>query len=175
MFFSFCILVDMPMGGYSPPLVTLLLEAKDRNAGGQGHSRKCSKKKKSSKKFFRQSPISLVFNIVVRYWCKRKTLKRNWNWRNNRLFAHWWNFNWGEARLAKPMLQFRKTKKVFANFPLGFWRFPTKFQRFKKWCCPRAEDRAIFVDLRLRGLGLEASRPRTSKRVLEDSTSGVNY
>ena len=22
-------------------------------------------------------------------------------------------------------------KKVFANFPRGFWRFPTKFQRFK--------------------------------------------
>ena len=38
----------------------------------------------------------------------------------------------GEARLAKPMLQLRKTKKVFANFPRGFWRFPTKFQRFKK-------------------------------------------
>ena len=38
----------------------------------------------------------------------------------------------GEARLAKPMLQLRKTKKVFANFPRGFWRFPTKLQRFKK-------------------------------------------
>ena len=34
------------------------LEAKDRNARGQGQSRKCSqKKKRSSKKFFRQSPI----------------------------------------------------------------------------------------------------------------------
>ena len=32
------------------------LEAKDRNARGQGHKRKCSPKKKSSKKFFRQSP-----------------------------------------------------------------------------------------------------------------------
>ena len=38
----------------------------------------------------------------------------------------------GEARLAKPMLQLRKTKKGFANFPRDFWRFPTKFQRFKK-------------------------------------------
>ena len=67
------------------------------------------------------------------------------------------------------MLQLRKTKKVFANFPRGFWRFPTKFQRLKKYCCPRAEDRAIFEDLRLRGQGqgLEASRPtpRTSKNV----------
>ena len=25
-------------------------------------------------------------------------------------------------------LQKRKTKKVFANFPPGFWRFPTKFK-----------------------------------------------
>ena len=60
-----------------------------------------------------------------------------------------------EARLAKLMPQLRKTKKVFANFP-------------------RAEDRAIFEDLRLQGQGLgqelEASRPRprTSKCVLED-------
>ena len=37
----------------------------------------------------------------------------------------------GRARLAKPMLQFRKTKKVFANFQRGLWRFPTKFQRLK--------------------------------------------
>ena len=38
----------------------------------------------------------------------------------------------GKALLAKPMLQLRKTKKVFANFSRGFWRFPTKFQRLKK-------------------------------------------
>ena len=49
------------------------------------------------------------------------------------------------------MLQVRKTKKVFANFPRVFRRFPTKFQLFKKECCPRAEDRAVFEDLRLRG------------------------
>ena len=51
--------------------------------------------------------------------------------------------------LPTPMLQVRKTKKVFANFPRGFWRFPTKFQLFKKKCCPQAEDSAIFKDLRL--------------------------
>ena len=34
--------------------------------------------------------------------------------------------------LPTHMLQVRKTKKVFANFPLGFWRFITKFQLFKK-------------------------------------------
>ena len=85
--------------------------------------------------------------------------------------------------LATPMLQLRKIKKVFANFLRGFWRFPTKFQLFKKYCCPRAEDRAIFEDLRLRGQsqgqgldlrgqgqGLQnvfsrtSSRPRTSSR-----------
>ena len=33
--------------------------------------------------------------------------------------------------MAKPMLQLRKTKKVFVNFARGFWCFPTKFQRFK--------------------------------------------
>ena len=38
----------------------------------------------------------------------------------------------GEARLAKPMLQLRKTKKLFANFSRAFWRFPTQFQLFKK-------------------------------------------
>ena len=65
------------------------------------------------------------------------------------------------------MLQLRKTKKVFANFPRGFWRFPTKFQRFKKYCCPGAEDRAIFKDLRLRGLGqgLQNVSSRTSSRI----------
>ena len=63
-----------------------------------------------------------------------------------------------------------KQKKVFANFPRGFWRFPKKFQRFKKQCCPRAEDRAIFEDLRLRGQGQELQ----NDCVLEDSTSGQN-
>ena len=47
-----------------------------------------------------------------------------------------------------------KQKKVFANFLQAFWRFSTRFQRYKKkQCCPRAEDTAIFEDLRLRGQG----------------------
>ena len=70
--------------------------------------------------------------------------------------------------LATPTLQLRKAKKVFANFPRGFCSFPTKFQRLKKHCCPRAEDWAIFEDLRLRGQGqgLEnvSSRTRTFSR-----------
>ena len=43
----------------------------------------------------------------------------------------------------------KKTIKVFVNFLRGFWRFSTKFQGFKNQCCLRAEDRAIFEDLRL--------------------------
>ena len=62
-------------------------------------------------------------------------------------------------------------KKVFADFPQGFWRFPTKFQRFK--------NSAVVEPKTGNFRGLEASRPRTSKCVLEaknvveDSTSGV--
>ena len=44
------------------------------------------------------------------------------------------NFFSGEKGLKKSVsgdLQLRKTKKVFANFSRDFWRFPTKFQRFK--------------------------------------------
>ena len=41
------------------------LEAKDRNARGQGHKRKCSpKKKRSSQKFFRRSPQKNVFRKI---------------------------------------------------------------------------------------------------------------
>ena len=68
--------------------------AKDRSSRGQGHRRKCSPKKKFSKKFFQA----------------KKVFK---------------NFFPGDLHL-------RKTKKVLAHFAGGFWRFPTKFQRFKK-------------------------------------------
>ena len=36
------------------------------------------------------------------------------------------------AKIFSGDLQLRKTKNVFANFPRGFWRFPTRFQRYKK-------------------------------------------
>ena len=52
------------------------------------------------------------------------------------------------------------SKKIFKD--------STKFQQFKKYCCPRAEDRPIFEDLRPRGQGQglqnTSSRPRTSSR-----------
>ena len=77
-----------------------------------------------------------------------------------------------------PAISDCRKKKVLANFPRGFWRFPTRFHSYKKQCCPRAEDRTIiFEDLRLRGQGLDlrgqglqnvslrtSSRPRTSSR-----------
>ena len=51
-------------------------------------------------------------------------------------------------------------KKTFSN---KFFKRSSRFLQFKKYCCPRATDRPIFEDSR--------PRPRTSKCVLEDSTS----
>ena len=62
------------------------LEAMDRNARGQGHKRKCSpkkkrlgdlkKKKKSSQKFFRQSPQKNVFQKVFQALLKILTIQK---------------------------------------------------------------------------------------------------
>ena len=115
----------------------------------------------AGKNWIQGGPGPLVFHIVVNYCCKRKMLKRNWNWRNNRLF--WHIFVIGEISIGEgqvpwsppwdtPKLQLRKTKKVLANFPRGFWRFPTKFQRFKR-LLSSSRGQANFR-------GLEASRPR---------------
>ena len=56
------------------------------------------------------------------------------------------NFFSGEKGLQKfffkrPVLEETK-KKVFAEFPQGFWGFPTKFQRFKNSAVlePRTEQ-----------------------------------
>ena len=103
----------------------------------------------------------MVFSIVVCYWCKRKTLKRNWNWRNNRLFCHIFvideiSIGGGEARLAKPTLQLRKIKKVFTNFLRGFWRFQQNFNCSK----------IVLSSSRGQGnfRGPKASRPRPRPR-----------
>ena len=80
----------------------------------------------------------MVFNIVVSYCCKRKMLKETEETMGFFVtFLSMVKFQLRETRapcppLATPMLRVRKTKKVFANFPRGFWRFPTKFQLFKK-------------------------------------------
>ena len=64
-----------------------------------------------------------------------------------------------------------ENKKSVRKFSARFLAFSNEISTVQKKCCPRAEDRAIFEDLRLRGegQGLEASRPRprTSKCVLE--------
>ena len=67
------------------------LEAKDRNARGQGHKRKCSpkkkrssqkffrrspKKKRSSQKFFRQSPQKNVFQKIIQALHKILTIQK---------------------------------------------------------------------------------------------------
>ena len=65
-------------------------------------------------------------------------------------------------------------KKTFSK---KFFKRSMKFEQFKKYCCPRAEDRPIFEDLRPRGQGQGldlrgqgqglqnvSSRPRTSSR-----------
>ena len=103
------------------------LEAKDRNAQGQGPRTQAqvSCKKKSSKKSFQA--IS-----------KKKGLQ-----------------NFFQAFSSK-----KRLLKVF-------FRRPTKFQPFKKSVLSLSRGQGIFQ-------GLEASRPRTSKCVLEDSTSGAN-
>ena len=79
------------------------------------------------------------------------------------------------------ILKKRSSKHFFIRSPVKtpskifFFRRPTKFQQFKKKCYPRAEDRAIFEDLRprgqgqgldLRGQGLQnlTSMSRTSSR-----------
>ena len=110
-------------------------EAKD-----QRHRRKCSPKKKHLQKSFsgdlRKKSLKKIF-------IRRKRSSKNF---------------------FQAISTSGKQKKVFANFPRGFWRFSTKFQRFKKLSCPRAKDRAIFKDLRLWGQGLQNVSSRTSSR-----------
>ena len=74
----------------------------------------------------------------------------------------------GHRRKCSPKTKERKTglqnffsgdiqKKGLQNFFSGSLqqKRSTKFQQFKELRCPRAEDRAIFVDLKLRGQGLQ--------------------
>ena len=134
-----------------------------------------------------RGPWSSILVLVLVTDASKKMLKRNWNWRNSRLFRH--IFIIGEISiggmgslvppsppLATPMLQLRKTKKVFANFPRGFWRFPT----VQKIVLSSSRGQGNF-----RGLEASRSRPRTSncvledvleaKDVFEDSTSDVGW
>ena len=117
-------------------------KAKDSDARGQGQGPRTQTqvfppKKKDLQNFFSGDLKKKVFKIFF----KRK--------RSPKIYFQAIS-TWGNQ------------KKVFADFPQGFWRFLTKFQQ------PRAEDRPIFEDLRLRGQGQGlqnvSSRPRTSSR-----------
>ena len=65
-------------------------------------------------------------------------------------------------------LYLRKANKDLCKVSAKFLAFFNKISTVQKECCPRAEDRAIFENLRLRGQGQGlqnlSSRPRTSLR-----------
>ena len=59
-------------------------------------------------------------------------------------------------RFLKKKQVFQKNSQAISKKGLQiFFRRSTRFQQFKKYCCPRAEDRPIFENLRLRGQGLD--------------------
>ena len=74
-------------------------------AKGQGHRRKCPPKQKKDLQNFFQSIEKFFSGNLQKNGIQKKFLCN---------------------------LHLRKAKKVFANFPRVFWRYPTKFQRFKK-------------------------------------------
>ena len=119
-------------------------KAKDRPSRGLGQGPRTQtqvfSKKKRSSKFFSGDLKKKVF---------KKFFRRK---RSSKIF------------FRRSLLEETK-KKIFAEFPQGFWRFPTKFQRFK----------IVLSSSRGQGnfRGLEASRPRprTSKCVLEAKDS----
>ena len=79
--------------------------------------------------------------------------------------------NQGHKRKFSPKNKvFKNSFQAFSSKKclLIFFRRSTKFQQFKKKCCPQDEDRAIFEDLRPRGQGQGlqnvSSRPWTFSR-----------
>ena len=108
----------------SRPRTQKNFEAKDKPSRGQEprtQTQVFSKKKKGPQNFF---------------YLKKKGLKKKMS---SKFFS-------GEKGLQKfffrqSLLEETK-KKVFADFPQGFWRFPTTFQRFKNSAVlePRIEE-----------------------------------
>ena len=131
-------------------------EAKDRSSRGQGHRRKCSQKKKVFKNFFQATSKK---RGVQKFFSGEKGLQKIF-FQAKKVFKNFF--------FRRSVIQETK-KKVFADFPQGFWRFPTKFQRFKNTVVLSA--RAIFEDLRLRGQGLQNVSLRTSSRILPRSVA----
>ena len=121
-------------------------KAKDRPSRGQGHKRKCSLKQKQKK------------GLQKLYLGERSSKKFFRRKRSSKIFFQAIS-TWGNQ------------KRSFADFPQGFWRFPTKFQRFKNSAVLEPiQGNFRGLVLRLRGQGLQnvfsttSSRPRTSSR-----------
>ena len=115
-------------------------EAKAKNRPSRGQALRTqtqvfSKKRRSSKFFFRRSQkkSSKIFFLA------KKVFKK---------------FLSGDLYLRKP-------KKGLCRFSARFLAFSNEISTVQKYCCPRAEDRAIFEDLRLRGQRLQNVFSRT--------------
>ena len=85
-------------------------QAKDKPPRGQGQGSRTKTQVFSKKKVFKN-----FFQAISKKRSSKKVFRRK---RSSKIF-----FRWSLLEQTK--------KKVFANFLQGFWRFPTKFQRFK--------------------------------------------
>ena len=83
---------------------------------GQTLSRRRPRTKDADASVFKKKVFKNFFQAIS----KKKVFKNFFQ--AKKIFK---NFFSGNLYLRKPK------KKVFADFPQGFWRFPTKFQRFK--------------------------------------------
>ena len=82
---------------------------------GQGQTLSRPRTKDTDASVLQKKSLQIFFQAIS----KKKRLQKIFE--AKKIFK---NFFSGDLYLRKP-------KKVFANFPQGFWRFPTKFQRFK--------------------------------------------
>ena len=102
--------------------------------------------------------MSLVFNIVVSYCCKRKMLKRNWNFRNKRLFVTFLSL--AKFRLGRGLpppgyanAPIEKNKKGVRKFSARFLVFSNKISTVQKIVLSSSRGQCNFR-------GPKASRPR---------------
>ena len=128
-------------------------------------------------------PEPQVFNIIVRYWCKQKMPKINWNWRNSWLFVTFLSLVkfqlGGRPAWLSLCSNCGKQKRYLQIFHEVSGAFQQNFNGSKNSAVlePRTGQfsrtygfEAKAKDLRLRGQGLQkvfsrtSSRPRTSSR-----------
>ena len=113
--------------------------AKNRPSRGEGHRRKCSPKKRSSKIFFRRS--------------QKKGLQKNFSGKK------------GLKTNFSGDLHFRKTRKCLRKFSSRLLALSNKNSTVQKIVLSSSRGQGNFR-------GIKASRPRTSKCVLEDVLEG---